>query len=99
MSAYVCDKCFSFLHSLLPRHSTQSRVGVWVMAVSGGEPRRLGVGASPALAPAGDLVAFVQRGQIWTAGITGTQRRGDELAHREPAPDDDQFLSTYFDPL
>jgi Tol biopolymer transport system component len=31
------------------------------------------VGASPAVAPAGDLVAFVQRGQIWTAGVTGTQ--------------------------
>ncbi len=46
---------------------------VWTVPAAGGEPRRIGVGASPAVAPTGDLVAFVLRGQIWTAGVTGTQ--------------------------
>ena len=46
---------------------------VWVVPIAGGAPRRLGSGASPVPAPTGDLVAFVQRGQIWTAGVTGTQ--------------------------
>lgn len=46
---------------------------VWAVAVAGGEPRKLGIGAAPVTSPAGDLVAFVQRGQIWTAGATGTR--------------------------
>ncbi len=46
---------------------------VWAVPAEGGTPRRLGVGASPALSPAGDLMAFVQRGQIWTAGVSGSQ--------------------------
>ncbi len=46
---------------------------VWAVAAGGGVPRKLGAGGAPALAPRGDLVAFVQRGQIWTAGVGGTQ--------------------------
>lgn len=44
---------------------------VWVASLSGGAPRKLGAGSSPAVAPKGDLVAFVQRGQIWLAGSNG----------------------------
>lgn len=45
---------------------------VWIVPASGGEPRRVGVGDAPAVSPKGDLVAFVQRGQIWLAGVSGT---------------------------
>ncbi len=44
---------------------------VWVVAAGGGEPRKLAAGAGPAISPKGDLVAFVQRGQIWLAGLDG----------------------------
>jgi dipeptidyl aminopeptidase/acylaminoacyl peptidase len=44
---------------------------VWVVPAAGGAPRKLGVGAAPVPAPKGDLVAFVQRGQIWLAGAGG----------------------------
>ena len=45
---------------------------VWTVAVAGGAPRKLGVGAAPAVSPRGDLAAFVQRGQIWIGGVSGT---------------------------
>jgi len=46
---------------------------VWAVPVTGGEPRKVGVGSAPVLAPAGDRLAFVQRGQIWTASVSGVQ--------------------------
>ncbi|MGD9902450.1 MAG: DPP IV N-terminal domain-containing protein, partial [Vicinamibacterales bacterium] len=45
---------------------------VWAIATSGGAPRRLGAGSGVAVAPTGDLVAFVQRGQIWIGSLSGT---------------------------
>lgn len=45
---------------------------VWIVPTSGGTPRRLGAGSSPAVSPKGDLVAFTMRGQIWLAGVTAT---------------------------
>jgi dipeptidyl aminopeptidase/acylaminoacyl peptidase len=45
---------------------------VWAVPVAGGTPRKLGAGAAPAVSPHGDLVAFVQRGQIWIGGVSGT---------------------------
>jgi dipeptidyl aminopeptidase/acylaminoacyl peptidase len=45
---------------------------VWIVPAAGGAPRRLGVGSGPAVSPKGDLAAFVQRGQIWIGGLSGT---------------------------
>jgi dipeptidyl aminopeptidase/acylaminoacyl peptidase len=45
---------------------------VWAMRSGGGAPRKLAVGSGAAVSPKGDLVAFVQRGQIWLAGLSGT---------------------------
>ena len=45
---------------------------VWAVPVAGGAPRQLGIGYGPALSPKGDTVAFLQRGQIWLAGLSGT---------------------------
>ncbi len=42
---------------------------VWRVAVEGGEPVRIGAGAAPAISPRGDLVAYVQGGQIWSAPL------------------------------
>lgn len=44
---------------------------VWVAPAGGGEPRKIAAGSGPAVAPGGKTVAFVQRGQIWLAGIDG----------------------------
>lgn len=45
---------------------------VWIASMAGGAPRKLGIGSAPAVAPKGDLVAFVQRGQLWIAGANGS---------------------------
>jgi dipeptidyl aminopeptidase/acylaminoacyl peptidase len=45
---------------------------VWIVAVSGGAPRNLGEGHSPAVSPRGDRVAFVRGGQVWSASLTDT---------------------------
>jgi dipeptidyl aminopeptidase/acylaminoacyl peptidase len=45
---------------------------VWTVSIGTGAPRHLGVGSGAAVSPRGDVVAFVQRGQIWLAGLSGT---------------------------
>ncbi len=45
---------------------------VWVVPVAGGNARRIGEGHAPAVAPKGDRVAFVRRGQIWWASLADT---------------------------
>src|SRR2546426_1083145 len=43
--------------------------GVWLVPSSGGEPRRLGEGHSPAVSPQGNAVAFIYKGQVWLAQL------------------------------
>ena len=43
---------------------------VFAVAVEGGTPRRLGPGSGPAPSPRGQRVAWVSRGQIWSADLT-----------------------------
>ncbi len=64
-----------------PAGSTQA---VHVVAGGGGEPRPVGDGASPAVSPNGDRVAFVQKDKVWWAPLDGSakaaqafQARGD----------------------
>jgi dipeptidyl aminopeptidase/acylaminoacyl peptidase len=45
---------------------------VWVVPVTGGAPRRIGEGNSPAVSPQGDRVAFIRRGQVWGASLRDT---------------------------
>jgi len=55
-----------------PRSQAQgAEQALWVIAFSGGEPRRLDQGAQPAVSPRGDAVAYVKKGQIWTARLSG----------------------------
>jgi dipeptidyl aminopeptidase/acylaminoacyl peptidase len=53
---------------------------IWVAALSGGEPRALGEGHSPAVSPGSDGVAFVQKGQVWLAKLDGSEKAA-QLIH------------------
>jgi len=47
---------------------------VWVEALAGGPPRKLGEGHSPAVSPKGDEVAFVYKDQVWLAKLSGSDK-------------------------
>jgi Tol biopolymer transport system component len=58
---------------------------VFVVAVSGGAPRRLAEGQSPAVSPKGDRIAYVLKDQVWSVALEGSEKpaqllkaRGDE---------------------
>jgi dipeptidyl aminopeptidase/acylaminoacyl peptidase/sugar lactone lactonase YvrE len=51
-----------------PKVAEQS---VWALSLAGGPPRRLGAGHAPAVSPRGDRVAFLHKGQVWTASLDG----------------------------
>src|SRR5207249_7775747 len=57
---------------------------------SGGEPRRLGEGHSPAVSPKGNAVAFIYKGQIWLAQLAPAPKnapseKATQLVHRGEA--------------
>ncbi len=56
---------------------------IWI--VDGGAPRRLAEGHSPAVSPKGDRVAFVQKGQIWTAMLEGDAKPAQAVHARGSA--------------
>ena len=44
---------------------------VWMVAINGGTPRRIGPGHSAKASPRGDVIAYILDGQIWTAPLSG----------------------------
>jgi dipeptidyl aminopeptidase/acylaminoacyl peptidase len=46
---------------------------VFAVPVAGGAPKRLGVGSGPVPSPRGQRVAWVSRGQIWSADLSTTE--------------------------
>src|SRR5579883_3034288 len=42
---------------------------VWIVPLSGGSPRKLSEGNSPAVSPKGDRIAFLKKGEIWSVGL------------------------------
>jgi len=46
---------------------------IWI-AAPGEAPRKIAAGHSPAISPKGDLVAFLQAGQIYAARLTGSEK-------------------------
>ena len=42
---------------------------IWIVSVSGGAPRKLVEGNSPAMSPKGDRIAYLKKGEIWTIGL------------------------------
>jgi len=64
-----------------PRSAPQGvEQDVWTISLSGGPPRRLGEGHSPAAAPQEDRVAFVYKDQIWLAKADGAEKAA-QLIH------------------
>ena len=63
--------------ALNPAGETQS---VFVVSVAGGEPRLVGVGNSPAISPDGKTIAFLSRGNVWTAPADGS-KAASQLFH------------------
>lgn len=59
---------------LNPAHSPHGvEQAIWVVPTSGGAPRRIGQGDSPAVSPKGGRVAFVRNNQIWWAPLDGSK--------------------------
>lgn len=56
--------------------------GVWVISSSGGEPKRLGEGAAPAISPLNHRVAFTAKGKIWAAPLDGSSEAKQLLKTR-----------------
>jgi dipeptidyl aminopeptidase/acylaminoacyl peptidase len=46
--------------------------GVWLVSLSGGAPHHIGDGRGEAIAPAGDRIAYVKGGEIWSASLRDT---------------------------
>ena len=46
---------------------------VFAVSIDGGTPKRLGLGNAPLPSPRGQRVAWVQRGQIWSADLGSTE--------------------------
>src|SRR2546423_14127860 len=54
---------------------------VWIAAATGGAPRRVGEGHSPAVSPKGDRVAFLRHGQGWGASASDTAAPARQPMH------------------
>lgn len=59
---------------------------VWMVSVSGGAPRKLSEGRSPAVSPDGKQVAFIFKDQIWSTGFD-PQAKAAQLIHSEGRAD------------
>ena len=55
---------------------------VWIAPATGGTPRKVGEGDSPAISPKGDKVAFHRHGQLWWAPLDGAGAGGQIAAAR-----------------
>src|SRR5205807_5245651 len=53
---------------------------LWIVAATGGAPRRLSEGHAPAVSPKGDRVAFLNKGQIWWAPLADSAKP-EQLVH------------------
>lgn len=53
-------------------NTTPTKVQVWSIPFSGGEPKSLGEGENPVISPKSDKVAYSRGGQIYTVPIDGT---------------------------
>jgi dipeptidyl aminopeptidase/acylaminoacyl peptidase len=52
----------------------QPKIQIWSVAATGGQPKLIGEGDSPAVSPESDRVAFVRNRQIWIAPIDGSKQ-------------------------
>jgi dipeptidyl aminopeptidase/acylaminoacyl peptidase len=52
---------------------------VWIVSATGGEPRLLSDGGSPAVAPDGKSVAYILKGQVWLVRLDDPKAKPDQL--------------------
>ena len=64
----------------------QPKVQVWSVAVTGAEPKLLGDGDDPAIAPDGTRVAFVKDRRIWIVPIDGSKPTGGGIFRARDEP-------------
>jgi len=60
---------------------------IWMVSVTGGAPRKLAEGHSPAISPKGDRIAFVYKDQIWSVTPDGHEKAA-QLVHSRGNVDD-----------
>ncbi len=66
-----------------PRSSPEGvEQDLWLVAVAGGAPRKLGDGHSPAISPSSGAVAYIYKDQIWMVNITSSNKPR-QLIHSE----------------
>jgi dipeptidyl aminopeptidase/acylaminoacyl peptidase len=54
---------------------TGAKQEVWVVDVRTGRPTRIGEGVGPVFSPAGDNVAYLREGHLWTVPVIGGKER------------------------
>ncbi len=64
--------------ALLPQGTEQD---VWLVSLSGGAPRKLGPGHSPAFSPKDNEVAWIFDGQIWFENLGRSNPKAVQLLH------------------
>lgn len=52
---------------------------LWMIPLAGGEPRSIAQGTSPRVAPTGELLVFIQKGQVWQADLSDTTKKPNQL--------------------
>jgi dipeptidyl aminopeptidase/acylaminoacyl peptidase len=63
-----------------PQSSPQGvQQGVWAVSIESREPKLLGEGHSPSVSPKGDNVAYLFKGQVWLAKLSGG--KPEQLIH------------------
>lgn len=53
---------------------------IFVVSLSGGDPRKIAEGREPAVSPKGDAIAYVLKGEIWLANLDGSGKP-EQLIH------------------
>ncbi len=59
---------------------------VWLVALAGGQPKRLGEGHSPAVSPKSGSVAFIYKSQVWLVRSDGSEKAA-QLIHSKGESD------------
>ena len=52
---------------------------VWMVALTGGEPRLLGEGHNPAVSPDGKTAAYIDNSQVWTVSLAAGGAKPEQL--------------------
>jgi len=54
---------------------------IWIVAATGGQPRKLAEGRAPCVSPDGKAVAFLSKEQIWTISLADPAAKPAQLTH------------------